>query len=140
MSSMRCEQAIDEIVVGSRRAGPTDAAIGARIRTIRMAARLSLEELAGRLGVSPQQLHKYETGGTRITVVRLIAVADALEVDLETLLSVSRPTAPAERGPTSADMLRLMATFYRLHNPASRAKVMELADFLRSFESSDGPT
>ena len=138
MSSKRSEQPIDGDDVASRRAGRTDAAIGARIRTIRMAARLSLEALAGRLGVSPQQLHKYETGGTRITVVRLIAVADALEADLETLLSVSRATSPVERGPTSADLLRLMDTFCRLRNPDSRAKVIELADFLRSFESGDG--
>jgi len=57
-----------------------DLHVGARIRSHRKALRLSLEGLAAGLGITHQQLQKYETGGNRITVPMLYDIAGALRV------------------------------------------------------------
>lgn len=43
---------------------------------------LSQEELAGRIGISFQQLQKYETGENRISAARLFRLAGALDVPI----------------------------------------------------------
>ena len=63
-----------------RRAGAIDRAIGQNIRRQRMNARMSQEELASRIGISCQQLQKYEAGANRIAAARLVDIADALQV------------------------------------------------------------
>jgi len=57
-----------------------DLHVGARIRNRRKSLKLSLEGLAAGLGITHQQLQKYETGGNRITVPMLYAIAGALRV------------------------------------------------------------
>lgn len=57
-----------------------DLHVGGRIRERRKALRLSLEALAAALGITHQQMQKYETGGNRITVSTLYEIAGALGV------------------------------------------------------------
>lgn len=57
-----------------------DLHVGGRIRDRRKALRLSLEALAAALGITHQQMQKYETGGNRITVSMLYDIAGALGV------------------------------------------------------------
>ncbi len=56
--------------------------IGKRICALRKSKGLSREELAFRIGVSHQQIFKYEIGESRITVDRLIAIALALDLKI----------------------------------------------------------
>ncbi len=56
--------------------------IGKRICTLRKSKGLSREELAFRIGMSHQQIFKYEIGESRITVDRLIAIALALDLKI----------------------------------------------------------
>lgn len=56
-----------------------DRAIGLRIKTIRLAQGLSRLQLSKSIGVSHQQLAKYENGENRITAARLCYVAQALK-------------------------------------------------------------
>jgi transcriptional regulator with XRE-family HTH domain len=62
-----------------RSANPLDVAIGARLRVRRRAAGLSQQKLAERLGVTFQQVQKYERGTNRIAGSTLILIAEALE-------------------------------------------------------------
>jgi transcriptional regulator with XRE-family HTH domain len=55
-----------------------DQEYGRRIRAFRLQRNLSQGDLAGKLGVSFQQLQKYERGTNRITVARLEQIAIAL--------------------------------------------------------------
>jgi len=55
-----------------------DAAIGARIRARRRQLGLTQSELAERLGVSFQQVQKYEQGANRVAASTLVAAAAAL--------------------------------------------------------------
>lgn len=57
---------------------PTDIAIGTRIRARRITLGLSQGKLAQMVGVTHQQLHKYERGLNRVSASRLQQIADAL--------------------------------------------------------------
>ena len=56
--------------------------IGKRILTLRKAKGLSREDLAFEIGISHQQLFKYEIGENRITVDRLIMIAEVLNLKI----------------------------------------------------------
>ena len=56
----------------------TDIAIGATIRTLRKQAGLSQERLAAAIGVTFQQVQKYEKGTNRVAVSTLLAICHAL--------------------------------------------------------------
>ena len=55
-----------------------DAEIGANMRRLRMAAGLTLEALSYRLGITFQQVQKYESGANRISASRLALICAVL--------------------------------------------------------------
>ncbi|MBL8537073.1 MAG: helix-turn-helix transcriptional regulator [Hyphomonadaceae bacterium] len=55
-----------------------DAGIGARIRAPRNALKLPLQYVAGLVGVTYQQLQKYESGDNRISAAMLTKIAESL--------------------------------------------------------------
>ena len=59
---------------------PVDLHVGTRLRQRRDMLRVTQTELAGRLGVSFQQVQKYEKGRNRISASRLWELASALGV------------------------------------------------------------
>ena len=59
-----------------------DKKIGQKIKQIRKSWGLSQIELAEKIGISFQQIQKYEKGSTRISVVRLQQIAEALGVNI----------------------------------------------------------
>lgn len=66
-----------------------DRKIGARVRALRLARRLSQQHLATRLGVSFQQVQKYEKGTNRIAASTLVEIARALKVPPQDVLPAS---------------------------------------------------
>lgn len=63
-----------------KKTSDTDKRLGALIRAKRLQLGMSLEILAQAAGVTYQQMQKYEAGKNRITVARLIDIAEALNV------------------------------------------------------------
>ena len=59
---------------------PTDQHVGARIRMQRMVRGLSQTELGNAVGVTFQQMQKYEKGANRVSASRLHQLANVLEV------------------------------------------------------------
>jgi transcriptional regulator with XRE-family HTH domain len=57
-----------------------DQHVGARILERRLVLGLSLQQLASLIGVTYQQVHKYEKGANRITAGRLFDISQALQV------------------------------------------------------------
>ena len=57
--------------------------IGRKLRLLRENKGMSQIELAGRIGVSFQQVQKYEKGSTKISVSRLQEIADAMSVPIK---------------------------------------------------------
>ena len=64
-----------------RSALPVDVEVGSRIRQMRLIAGMSQEKLGDAVGVTFQQIQKYEKGSNRIGASRLIKIADGLKVD-----------------------------------------------------------
>lgn len=65
---------------------PIDMFIAQRIYELRKHARLSRRKLATIVGVSQQQIYKYEWGINRLTIGRLESFATAFGITLEELL------------------------------------------------------
>jgi transcriptional regulator with XRE-family HTH domain len=61
---------------------PVDRLVGQRVRTARLTRKMSQSQLASALGVTFQQLQKYEKGTNRISASRLFDIATALEMDV----------------------------------------------------------
>jgi transcriptional regulator with XRE-family HTH domain len=57
---------------------PLDVALGVRIRRRRMELGFSQEDLARRIGISFQQIQKYEQGVNRVSFSRLVEISHAL--------------------------------------------------------------
>ena len=66
----------------NRTAQPVDRYVGSRIRMRRTSRSLSQSELADALGVTFQQLQKYENGTNRISASRLWKLADVLDAPI----------------------------------------------------------
>ena len=75
--------------VRARRADSRDAEVGRRVRSRRLECRLSQTELADRIGVTFQQVQKYEKGVNRIGAGRLQRISEALEVPISFFFSGS---------------------------------------------------
>lgn len=69
-----------------RSATAIDRYIGAQIRARRLAAGLSQENLAEMIGVTFQQVQKYEKGANRVAAATLVRIAEALGANIGAFL------------------------------------------------------
>ncbi|MFZ3123386.1 MAG: helix-turn-helix transcriptional regulator [Thermodesulfovibrionales bacterium] len=92
--------------------------IGSLIRIVRKTAGLSQMELAERVGISYQQIQKYEKGVSEISVSRLSQIAHALNIPLsrfvldEERMMVSEAVSPY--GILSDNEIELLKLFRRI--------------------------
>lgn len=68
------------------RANPVDIELGLRIRRRRRELHLTQEQLGGRVGISEQQMQKYENGRIGISAARLLVIARTLQIPVASLL------------------------------------------------------
>src|SRR5499433_4417721 len=68
---------------GSRRPNPIDVHVGSRVRFRRMLLGMSQEKLGEKLGLTFQQVQKYEKGINRIGASRLFDLAQVLGVPVQ---------------------------------------------------------
>jgi transcriptional regulator with XRE-family HTH domain len=67
-----------------------DRFIAARIKARRLELSISQEHLADQIGVSPQQVQKYEKALNRVSAAVLIDIARALSIDTQSLMPMGR--------------------------------------------------
>jgi len=85
---------------------PVDRAVGRRVRVLRVTRGMSQTALASQLGLTFQQLQKYEKGTNRISASKLYEIATILGVDVASLFEdASNPSTLAAIG-ESADAPR----------------------------------
>jgi transcriptional regulator with XRE-family HTH domain len=72
---------------GKRSRDPTDAEVAKRVRALRLQRGLSQTELSDALGVTFQQVQKYERGANRISAGRLFRIAKVLDVPVSFFFS-----------------------------------------------------
>lgn len=116
-----------------------DVMVGAKIRIFRIHRRISQIELAEQIGVTFQQVQKYERGINRIGASRLSRIATVLDVSIGELFEppgdkFADSTSPfrllAEPG-----ALRLLKAYARTSDPCVRHAVIELAEATTHQES-----
>jgi len=105
------------------RHSPLDAALGERIRGRRRDLGLSQSALAGRLGITFQQVQKYENGANRVSASMLIKLSEALGMPVAELLQVGHAAPPADRDEQAA---QLQAAFAKIQSSEMRAAVLTL--------------
>jgi transcriptional regulator with XRE-family HTH domain len=78
---------------GSRPPNPVDVPVGARVRLRRTLLGLSQEKLGAQLGLTFQQVQKYERGANRISASRLHALSTILDVPVSFFFDDLDPNA-----------------------------------------------
>lgn len=116
---------------GSRSPTDIDLVVGQNVRKLRIARNQTLSDLAGELGISHQQLQKYETGSNRLSAGMVARIADLLDVPLENLFRSGEPRARA-LSPAAEEMeaLRKEAGFF-LSKARSRETLRQMVDVLK---------
>lgn len=130
------------------RPSPIDVHVGSRIRLRRTLLGMSQERLGEALGLTFQQIQKYERGVNRVGASRLFDLSRVLDVPIsfffddmpETLSATHASSAQPRRLPGFAEAqksfgdeqlnrretLELVRAFYRITDPAVRKRVFEL--------------
>lgn len=89
---------IQEKSMTARRVGELDSYIGGCIRACRVERNVSQARLAELLGISFQQVQKYERGTNRISAARLFELARAFEVSIKEFYPTEGDGVPARSG------------------------------------------
>jgi transcriptional regulator with XRE-family HTH domain len=127
---------------------PVDAHVGARVRLRRTMLGMSQEKLAQALGLTFQQVQKYERGTNRVGSSRLFDLTRVLEVPVAYFFdemsagvqarSPGRLHGLAEQKPMAfepdplakRETLELVRAYYRISDPKLRKRVFELTKSL----------
>ncbi len=91
-----------------KRPDPVDIEVGHRIRIERLARGLSQTALASQLGVTFQQVQKYEKGVNRVGAGRLTKIAEVLGIDVSTFFGAKEMGEPGEAKEGAASPLKLL--------------------------------
>lgn len=112
---------------------PVDLHVGLRIRMRRKELAVSQERLAESLGITFQQVQKYERGANRVSASKLWEIALALKTPVAYFYDGlgDREATSSERESSqdfllSSEGIELIAAFPRILEPAIRRKIVEL--------------
>ena len=109
-----------------------DVEVGQRIRARRMAKGMSQTELGTMLGVTFQQVQKYEKGVNRVGAGRLVRVAEALDVPVSFFFgatdSGSEDTRTILGFLDTSYSLRLLRAFSRIKQTEVQRAVVDLVE------------
>jgi len=114
----------------TKKVTPLDAIVGERVRQQRISLGLSQGALAEQLGVTFQQVQKYERGTNRIGASRLHGIAHALGVPISFFFDdadvIPVPDDLVEVGASSPEGLRLNRAFLKIGNNRVRTALADL--------------
>lgn len=104
---------------------PIDTHVGQRLRNRRAAMGLTQTHVAEKLGISFQQIQKYEQGRNRISASKLFDVAQILEVEVAYFFEgLDQPKADALAPQTAQETLVL--TLFRGRTPDTRDAIIRI--------------
>jgi transcriptional regulator with XRE-family HTH domain len=108
-----------------------DVQVGQRIRVERLAIGMSQTTLADTLGVTFQQVQKYEKGVNRVGAGRLTKIASVLQVPVASLLGADNHTVAADSALKllgSRGALKLLRAYGKLSDRRMRHSVVQLLE------------
>ena len=134
--------------------GPIDAHVGARLRQRRTLLGMTQTDLGDALGLTFQQVQKYERGTNRISASRLFDLLRVLDVPLEYFFDDMPPevaaSSPAQGGGKAKkppgyeldpmakrETLELVRAYYKISDPQVRKRLYELTKTLGAAASKD---
>jgi transcriptional regulator with XRE-family HTH domain len=121
---------------------PIDKHVGSRVRMRRMMLNMSQEKLGDALGLTFQQVQKYEKGTNRIGASRLQQISNILQVPVSFFFE-GAPHLPGQHGSgmgeapspayvsdflATSDGLSLTKAFMRIKNSKLRRRIVELVE------------
>jgi transcriptional regulator with XRE-family HTH domain len=125
---------------------PTDKHVGSRVRMRRMMLSMSQEKLGDALGLTFQQVQKYEKGTNRIGASRLQQISNILQVPVSFFFD-GAPSLPPRPGMAEApspayisdflstsDGLALTKAFMKIKNSKLRRRIVELVETIAGEE------
>ena len=121
--------------VGNR-APEIEIALGARIRAARIAARMSQAALGAAVGVSFQQVQKYELGKDRVAASTLQGLAAALGVHPGSFFGADMPL-PTGRLPEVHGAMAVAARWQRIKSPELRKRLASLIATMADEDAKD---
>ena len=115
---------------------PVDIYVGSRVRVRRTVLGFSQEKLADQLGITFQQVQKYENGSNRIGSSRLYAIARILKVPISYMfdgydnsgsaLEASEEVLTFDKQMRSRETIELMKAYYSIKDVQLRRKMLEM--------------
>ena len=139
----------------SDKPNPIDVHVGSRVRLRRTLLGMSQEKLGEAIGLTFQQVQKYERGANRVGASRLYDLARVLDVPVSFFFDDLAPeTAAAAEAPSqrSADdaqraepdplmrreTLELVRAYYRIPDPQIRRRLFDLTKAIANACASEG--
>jgi transcriptional regulator with XRE-family HTH domain len=118
-----------------------DIRLGKAIRERRHALGLSQAAIAQAMGISFQQVQKYERGANRVSFSALIKIAAILRCGAADLVSaVEGMAADQSRSPKyPTEAARLVELFQRIRSPDLREAMLKLAEAVAAKPAGGGP-
>ncbi|MBI3451974.1 MAG: helix-turn-helix transcriptional regulator [Rhodospirillales bacterium] len=123
-------------------ADPVDIYVGTRVRQRRMFLGVSQEKLAKALGISFQQVQKYERGTNRVSASRLFVLSRFLGVPVSWFfdgapessqaVAAARKSAAKDEGNTSDDpmttneTIKLVRAYYQIPDQRVRRRIVNM--------------
>jgi len=129
-----------------KRPDPVDIEVGHRIRIERLARGLSQTALANQLGVTFQQVQKYEKGVNRVGAGRLTKIAEVLGIEVSTFFGakdIAEPGEGRESGEASplklltiSGAFRLLRAYGDIEDSNLRRAIVELVEQISTHKRS----
>ena len=130
---------------------PIDKHVGGRVRMRRMMLAMSQEKLGDALGLTFQQIQKYEKGTNRIGASRLQQISEILQVPVSFFFEGAptfgaQPDA-AKAAPSPAFVSDFLATseglaltkaFTRIRRPKLRRRIVDLVEEIAGYNEASG--
>ena len=140
------------MIENKKKPNPIDIHVGSRIRLRRTMLGMSQEKLGESLGITFQQIQKYEKGTNRVGASRLQNISSILNVPVSFFFedapgesNAASPTGMAEAASSnyvvdflsSSEGLQLNRAFVKIADPKVRRKLVDLVKALASESDSE---
>jgi transcriptional regulator with XRE-family HTH domain len=124
--------------MSSKKASPVDAEVGVRIRFYRLNAGMSQTQLGEKIGVTFQQVQKYENGSNRVGAGRLTQIAHAVGVPVTAFFEAGGDAAEQNGHPSVTELLshpsaiRMLQAYSSIPDSGTQFAIVRLMEALGS--------
>jgi transcriptional regulator with XRE-family HTH domain len=128
--------------MGKKSPQQTDVVVGHNVRFWRLERKMSQTDLANLLGLTFQQIQKYENGANRVGASRLMQIAQALDVPIHAFFDGAGPQTDDPVSPIrfvgDQQALRLVQAFADIEDAGLRRSVVSLVEGIAERKTQEG--